>query len=69
MAEGRLRIPAGHTPSEVELVRMLKPELLAILAQDEQELREERAAILEHEAGMDRTEAELRAGIPPAPKP
>jgi len=29
---GRLRIPPGHTPAEVELVRLLKPELLSLLA-------------------------------------
>lgn len=28
----RLRIPAGHTPGEVEFVRLLKPELLSLLA-------------------------------------
>ena len=31
---GRLRIPPGHTPAELELVRLLKPDLLAILEQD-----------------------------------
>lgn len=31
--------------------------------EDAQALREERAAILEHEAGLTRTEAERRAGI------
>lgn len=29
---GRIRIPPGHTPAEVELVRLLKPELLSLLA-------------------------------------
>ncbi|WP_005036558.1 hypothetical protein [Holophaga foetida] len=33
--------------------------------EDAQELREERAAILEHEAGLPRAEAERRAGIAP----
>lgn len=32
--EGRLRIPPGHTPSEVELARLLKPELMALLEAD-----------------------------------
>jgi hypothetical protein len=32
--EDRLRIPSGHTPGEVELVRLLKPELLSLLAKD-----------------------------------
>jgi hypothetical protein len=32
----RLRIPPGHTPGEVELVRLLKPELLALLAENAQ---------------------------------
>jgi hypothetical protein len=31
VVEGRLRIPAGHTPAELELVRLLKPELLVAL--------------------------------------
>ena len=31
VVEGRLRIPAGHTPAELDLVRLLKPELLAAL--------------------------------------
>jgi len=30
----RLIIPPGHTPAEVELVGMLKPELIALLNQD-----------------------------------
>ncbi len=31
--DGNLRIPAGHTRGEVELVRLLKPELLLLLAE------------------------------------
>jgi hypothetical protein len=40
---GRLRIPAGHTPGEVELVRLLKPELLSLLARDAPKLPSEPA--------------------------
>jgi hypothetical protein len=46
-------------PSLEALCSTLKPE-------DAQDLREERAAILEHEAGMSREEAERRAGIVPS---
>ena len=28
LSEGRLQIPPGHTPAEVELVRLLKAELV-----------------------------------------
>jgi len=31
VVQGRLRIPAGYTPAEIELVRLLKPELLTFL--------------------------------------
>jgi hypothetical protein len=65
LVEGcRLRIPAGHTPAEVELVRMLKQELLEILEQDAEDLRQERAAIFEYDAGIIREQAEGRAGLP-----
>jgi hypothetical protein len=39
----RLRIPSGHTLGEVELVRLLKPELLSLLARDAPELPSEPA--------------------------
>lgn len=58
----RLVIPPGHTPSEVELVRLLKPELVALLIAA-RDLNEERAGILEFDAGMTREEAEASAGI------
>lgn len=31
--EGRLRIPPGHTSAEVDLVRLLKPELMKLVVQ------------------------------------
>lgn len=62
--EGRLRIPSGHTEAEFELVRRLKPELMTILERDARDLAEERAGILEHDGGLCRLEAELRAGMP-----
>jgi hypothetical protein len=39
----RLRIPVGHTPGEVELVRLLKPELLSLLVRDAPKLPSEPA--------------------------
>jgi len=63
LADGKLSIPEGHTRAEVELVRLLKPELIALLEQDDLDLREERAGILEYQAGMRRDEAEQRAGM------
>lgn len=67
-------------PEVLALVRELKAELLAHLTDAALEsqcalmdpheaiqLREERAAILEHEAGMHKLEAELRAGLHPKP--
>ena len=62
--EGRLRIPPGHCPAEVELVRLLKPELVAIMEQDARDLAEERAGILEYQAGFTRADAERRARVP-----
>ena len=38
--DGRLIIPAGHTPAELALCRMLKPELLRLLSRDVTNLRE-----------------------------
>ena len=38
-----------------------------LLPEDAGALREERAGILEFEAGLSREEAELRAGLPPSP--
>jgi len=43
---GRLRIPPGHTPAEVELVCLLKPELIAILEERTQGLQDWRIGIL-----------------------
>jgi hypothetical protein len=68
IVEGKLRIPKGHTPAEVELVRLLKAELVEILERDE-DLRQERAAILEHEAGFSRVDAERLAGLLAKPSP
>lgn len=76
--EGRLRWFAPSTPAPEDLARAqtLKAELLALIGDPELEtrcagadseeaayLREERAAILEHEAGLSPVEAELRAGL------
>lgn len=58
---GRLSIPPGHTRAEVELVKLVKPELLAILKQDAKDPAEERAGILEYQAGFTRAEAERMA--------
>jgi len=70
--------PAPLSPDLVELLKTWKAPIIALvedctlealcssLPQEEaQELREERAAIMEHEAGLSRAEAERRAGIAP----
>ena len=31
---GRLVIPPGHTPAEIEIVRLLKPEIIDLLSQE-----------------------------------
>lgn len=61
--DGHLLLPSGETGSEIELVCLLKPELLALLEEDAEELRRERAAILEFDAGFTWQEADIRAGI------
>lgn len=43
--DGRLRIPPGHSSAEIEMVRLLKPELLRILEQSAGELDAEQAGI------------------------
>jgi hypothetical protein len=77
---GRLQwyAPSQLSPSDLAQAGALKAELIALVADlaldalcaraDPQEaagLREERAAILEHEGGLCCTEAELRAGSKP----
>lgn len=69
LAGERLRIPKGHTPAEVALVRLLKTELIDLLEQDALDLREERAAILEHLGHFSRAEAEHQAGLAGAHAP
>lgn len=64
--EGRLLLPENPTCSEVHLARLLKPELLALLEEGAEDQRQERAAILEHEAGMSREETERRARVKPS---
>lgn len=76
---GRLRwyAPSQLSPGDLAQAGGLKAELLALVADPELEaqaagadpeeaayLREERAGILEHDAGLNRSEAELRARIP-----
>lgn len=75
---GRLQwfAPSQLSPGDLAQAGALKAELLALVEDSELEarccgadpeeaayLREERAGILEHEAGLCRMEAELRAGM------
>ncbi len=68
--------PSQLSPGDLAQARAFKAELLALVADAELEarcagadpeeaayLREERAGILEHDGGLARTEAELRAGL------
>ena len=63
----RMRAPAPPPPEVVEQLRAAKPELLKILrgtewdAGDWRDWITERAAILEHDGGFSRTEADRRA--------
>jgi hypothetical protein len=76
--DGRLRWFASSSPNTDDLAtaRALKVELLGLLRdttleaqcagvdpEEAEYLRQERAAILEHEAGLSSAEAELRAGL------
>lgn len=76
---GRLHwfAPSQLSPDDVARAGALKAELIALVEDttlealcpgvDPEEaayLREERAGVLEHEAGLGRVEAELRAGMP-----
>jgi hypothetical protein len=63
---GGLRLSGGTKPtSEVlALIQAHRAELLALLvAESERDLLEERAGILEFQAGFTRGEADLRAGV------
>lgn len=75
---GRLRwfAPSRLSPGDLAQAGAFKAELLPLVADAELEarcagadpeeaayLREERAGILEHDGGLARTEAELRAGL------
>ena len=76
---GRLRwySPSRLSPGDLAQAQSLKAKLLALVADAELEarcagadpeeavyLREERAGILEYEAGLRRIEADLREGMP-----
>lgn len=65
--ERKLRIPPGYTQGEVALVLFLKPELLGLVQDRDMDLAEERAAILEFDAGFTREQSEIIAGLRPAP--
>jgi len=52
--EGRVLLPEGATESEIALAQLLKPELMRITLSDTHQLQEERAVILELEAGRPR---------------
>jgi hypothetical protein len=59
----RLTGKVAPTPEVLGLVRDHRAELMALLVEDAQDLREERAAILEYQAGLSREDAEHLAGL------
>ena len=61
----RIQLPTGLPAEQVAEARRLKPALLVLLTEALADLREERAAILEFQAGFTRAEAELQARVTP----
>ena len=64
----RIQLPPGLPADQVARARILKPALLELLNEAAQELRQARAALLEHEAGFTRAEADQRAGLAAPPE-
>lgn len=65
--DDRIQLPSGLPHDQVLKAKSMKAALLEILLEARNDEAQERAGILEFEAGFTRQEAELRAGIgPPA---